>query len=560
MEAVIGLRRVLRPSFWVIKREPSSWAPLGGLLQSNIDLDPSLARDRIWRSWMFLFYWASDSVNVGTMQQASSMIALGLSYREVIPCIFIGNLIVASALTANATIGAILHVPFSIICRASFGVYGAWFPIVSRLILGLIYFGINTQILSSCVDVMLSSIWPSFRTLPNHLPSHIGITTSGMIAYAVAWIVQLPFLIIPPVRMRYLFVIKSSVMTIATFVMLGWSVNRAGGGGPIFSQRATLTGAERAWAWMYCINAAMSSKTTIAASISDFSRYSRSPRDQYWQVILIPCCYTLWSTFGIIITSACHVLYGEYIWDPTRIIARWDSRAGAFFMALAFAAGTIGTNISINSVAVSNDFTALLPRYLNIKRGALLCALLGGWACVPWNIQKSGTVLLNFLSGYAIFLAPAVSVMICDFFLVKHQKIVVPELYQPYGRYRYCNGVNWRAFVAVVISLPINLPGLMHIMSPKTIHIGPLWLNPSQEYVYKASWLIAFFMTFATYYVLNHVFPATSAMSNRQLLAEEALEEETKAEIISLESRENTATSTNLSIPKADPIEKVFRI
>ncbi|EEB97426.1 hypothetical protein MPER_03258, partial [Moniliophthora perniciosa FA553] len=136
-----GFQRFFQSSYWVTKREPSSWAPLGGLLQSNIDLDPSLGRDRIWRSWMFLFYWASDSVNVGTMQQASSILTVGLSWREAIPCIFIGNLIIAMALTANATIGATLHVPFSIISRASFGVYGAWFPIASRLILGLIYFG-----------------------------------------------------------------------------------------------------------------------------------------------------------------------------------------------------------------------------------------------------------------------------------------------------------------------------------------------------------------------------------------------------------------------------------
>ncbi|EEB94839.1 hypothetical protein MPER_06284, partial [Moniliophthora perniciosa FA553] len=136
--------------------------------------------------------------------ELDSMIALGLSYREVIPCIFIGNLIIAIALTANATIGAVLHVPFSIICRASFGVSdGAWFPIVSRLILGLIYFGINTQILSSCVHVMLSAIWPSFRIFPNQIPPYIGITTSEMIAYVVAWTIQFPFLVIPPVRKKY---------------------------------------------------------------------------------------------------------------------------------------------------------------------------------------------------------------------------------------------------------------------------------------------------------------------------------------------------------------------
>ncbi|KAF9046810.1 cytosine-purine permease [Hymenopellis radicata] len=491
---------------------------------------------------MFLFYWASDSVNVGTMQQASSMIALGLSYREVIPCIIIGNLIISIALTANATVGARLHIPFSVIARASFGVYGAWFPIVSRLVLGLIYFGINTQILSSCIAVMIGAIWPSFKHIKNTIPESIGITTQGMTAYVVAWILQFPFLLIPPVRMRYLFIIKSVVMAIATFALLGWSVRSAGGGGPIFSQKATISGSTRSWAWMYCINAAMSSKTTLAASIADFARYSRSPKDQYWQIILIPVCYTLWSVFGIICTSASYVVYGEYIWDPTKIIARWDSRAGAFFMALAFGMGTIGTNISTNSVAVSNDFTALVPKYLNLRRGAILCAFLGGWACVPWNLQQSGTVLLNFLGGYGIFLGPAVSVMICDYWIVKKRCYVIPELYQPTGRYRYRHGVNWRAFVSIAISLPINLPGLMNIMN-KDIYIAGL------KYSYKAAWLIGFAMGFITYYVLNLVFPATSAMSDICILAEEAMDEMQTHDGVSLESG---VTSTRTLYEKED--------
>ncbi|KAF8920171.1 NCS1 nucleoside transporter family [Mucidula mucida] len=475
-------------SSWAIQREPSSFSPPNGLLQSNRDLDPSLARDRIWRYWMFLFYWASDSVNVGTgagensllfaapfgADTVCSMIALGLSYPSSTWELF--------ALTANATVGARLHIPFSIIARASFGVYGAWFPIASRLVLGLIYFGINTQILSSCTAVMIGAIWPSFKHIENTIPESIGITIQGMTAYIVAWIFQadafsaVPFLLIPPVRMRYLFLIKSVVMAIATFALLGWSVRSAGGGGPIFSQKATIFGSTRSWAWMYCINAAMSSKTTLAASISDFSRYSRSPKDQYWQIV---------------------------------IIARWDSRAGAFFMALAFGMGTVGTNISTNSVAVSNDFTALVPKYLNLQRGAILCAFLGGWACVPWNLQQSGTVLLNFLGGYGIFLAPAVSVMICDFWIVKKGCYVIPELYQPMGRYRYRHGV---------------------------------------KYSYKAAWLIGFTMGFTSYYVLNLVFPATSAMSDTCILAEEAMDEINNDGV----SFESGVTSTRTIYEKED--------
>jgi NCS1 family nucleobase:cation symporter-1 len=53
----------------------------------------------------------------------------------------IGNIIIAAAITANGTIGSRHHIPFSIAARASMGFYFSYFAVVSRLVLGLVYFG-----------------------------------------------------------------------------------------------------------------------------------------------------------------------------------------------------------------------------------------------------------------------------------------------------------------------------------------------------------------------------------------------------------------------------------
>ena len=68
------------------------------------------------------------------------------------------------------------------------------------------------------------------------------------------------------------------------------------------------------------------------------------------------------------------------------LIDRWDNRAAAFFTSLVFALGTLGTNVSANSLSAGNDMTALCPRFINIRRGQVICALLGGWALCPWEI------------------------------------------------------------------------------------------------------------------------------------------------------------------------------
>jgi NCS1 family nucleobase:cation symporter-1 len=126
---------------------------------------------------------------------------------------------------------------------------------------------------------------------------------------------------------------------------------------------------------------------------------------QYIQAIIIPTVFTLCSFVGIAVTSAGTVLYGEVIWDPLKLIDRWDNRAAAFFAAFAFSLTTLGTNISANvrfsfpfsrglfiipaqnqSLSAANDMCALCPRYINIRRGQVICAFLGGWALAPWEI------------------------------------------------------------------------------------------------------------------------------------------------------------------------------
>ena len=112
----------------------------------------------------------------------------------------------------------------------------------------------------------------------------------------------------------------------------------------------------------------------------------KSFHSQYIQIIIIPIAFTLASFIGIAVTSAGVTLYGEILWDPLKLIDKWDNRAAAFFTSFSFVLSTLGTNISANSLSAGNDMTALCPRYINIRRGQVICAFLGGWALCPWDI------------------------------------------------------------------------------------------------------------------------------------------------------------------------------
>ncbi|KAF8758684.1 cytosine-purine permease [Rhizoctonia solani] len=213
---------------------------------------------------------------------------------------------------------------------------------------------------------------------------------------------------------------------------------------------------------------------------------------------------------GIAVTSAGNVIYGEILWNPLTLIDHWDNRAAAFFASFVFCLATIGTNVSANSISAANDFTALLPKagrlWLNIKRGQILCALIGGWVVCPWEILGSAIGFLNFMGGYTVFLGPICSIMIVDYWLVHKGNIDIPALYDPKGRYRYVGGVNWRALLALCVSVPPNLPGLIHSINPK-IDVGL-----GGQHLFSIAWLLGFSLAGVTYFITSTLFPPRETM------------------------------------------------
>lgn len=55
--------------------------------------------------------------------------------------------------------------------------------IISRVILAMFWFAIQTVNGGDVVQVMITAIWPSFGRLPNHIPADQGITTAQMVSF-----------------------------------------------------------------------------------------------------------------------------------------------------------------------------------------------------------------------------------------------------------------------------------------------------------------------------------------------------------------------------------------
>ena len=78
---------------------------------------------------------------------------------------------------------------------------------------------------------------------------------------------------------------------------------------------------------------------------------------------------------------------------------------------------------------------------------------------LPWKVLADAATFLSFMGSYVIFMAPISGIIIADYWIVKRQRVDLPALYDPSGRYRYIQGANWRAGVTLLVSIAPQFPG-----------------------------------------------------------------------------------------------------
>ena len=290
-----------------------------------------------------------------------------------------------------------------------------------------------------------------------------GTNTRDFVSFFLFWAGSLPFLWFPIHKIRHLFTVKSIVAPSAGIAFFIWAIVRANGLGPIVHQPASLQGSELAWAVIKGIMSAVANFAALILNDSDFSRFARRPSDALLpQLLTIPVGFALTSFIGIIVSSSSTVIYGTPIWNPLTLLQNFlddptsnsGVRFGVFVIAASFTLAQLGTNLAANSISCGTDLTALLPRYLTIRRGSYICAIIGLVMC-PWHLLSSSNNFTTYLSAYSVFLSSIAGVIIADYYLVRKGYLETRNLYsaRSTGPYYYTLGVNWRAYAAYIDGL-----------------------------------------------------------------------------------------------------------
>ncbi|BDD64249.1 hypothetical protein MAP00_009087 [Monascus purpureus] len=498
------------------------------LMLINHDLLPVEPERRQWTWKNFVAFWIADSLNINTWMISSSMVQGGLSWWQSWICVWIGYFVASALVCLTGRIGAMYHISFPVACRASFGVWGSLWPVINRVGMAIIWYGVQGYIGGRCVTVMIESIWPSYAHLHNSLSPSSGVTTRDFVSFFIFWLLSLPAIWFPIHKIRHLFTVKAIYAPIAAISFFAWAIARAHGIGPIVRQPNTAHGSAFRWAFVKGIMSCMGNFATLIVNDPDFSRFARKPKDAIWaQLFTIPIGFGITSFIGIIVTSSSTVIFNKSVWDPLEVLEEFlqgassGQRFGIFVIATGFALAQLGSNIAANSVSAGTDMTALLPRYITIRRGGYICAAIGLAMC-PWKLESSSNQFTTYLSAYSVFLSSIAGVILCDYFVVRKGYLSVKDLYsgEKHSPYYYTYGVSWRAYFAYISGILINIVGfvgaIQEVNGKVTVPIGA-------QYIYNINYFVGVIVSFTTYYAICIVFPvpATSSTWNEVGLLDE---------------------------------------
>lgn len=259
----------------------------------------------------------------------------------------------------------------------------------------------------------------NWTNIPNHLPNSAGITTAGIAAFFMFWFVQLAFMLLHPEKSRWLYTIKSFICPPVLLATFAFIVGKTGGLGETHRLGTAATSSSvTGWAFMTGINSVAGSLMTEVSSNPDLARYAKTAAATAWPqwiglTVAKSCCIFL----GIGASSAVKTLWGTAFWNIWDLYGAildhyWNggSRAAVFLACLIQALAVVATNLAANALPVGSDLTGLFPRYFNIVRGQVLCAVLGIVVC-PWLLVSTAAGFLTFLGSNLIFLSPLVSIM-----------------------------------------------------------------------------------------------------------------------------------------------------
>ena len=466
----------------------------------NEDLAPIPQEKRKWGTWNYAALWISMSLCIPSYQLASGMISNGMNWWQAIMTILLGNLIVLVPMILNGHAGAKYGIPFPVFARASFGTKGANIPAMLRAIVACGWFGIQTWIGGKSLYRLLQ-VWipdlPELRIngmFPDLLP---------LICFLVFWLINMYVIYLGVDSIKKLLIFKAFFLPVATVALLCWAfwvMKDHGGVGRVFSVPSKFQDSSSFYNYFIpALTGVVGFWATLSLNIPDFTRYAISQKAQRrGQALGLPTAMTFIAFVAVIVSLTTGFVFENTIWEPEALVGRFDNKIIVSFALIAVVIATLATNIAANIVSPANDFSNLNPKKINFRMGGYITGIIG-ILIFPWKlVEDPSGYIYSWLVGYSALLGPVGGIMIADYFFIRKQKLETGELYSHTGRYRYGNGFNSIAILALVIGILPNIPGFLLQVQLVSADLFPVWISD----LYHFAWFVGFFLSGFVYWIM----------------------------------------------------------
>jgi NCS1 family nucleobase:cation symporter-1 len=441
----------------------------------NEDLAP--ATERRWSSYSFFAVWMSAIHNIGTYTFVAGLFVIGLTGWQVLASILLGTGILFFGMNWAGRMGQQTGVPFPVMARISFGIWGANIPALIRAVIAICWYGIQTYLASTAVVVLLLRIAPELQHWQNQ--SFVGLSYLGWACFILLWVLQLLVITRGMEAVRRFQDWAGPIVWIVMLAMALWLFAAADWKIPMSMSVKPLSGID---AWLGVLTGAfllVSTYATMLLNYCDFTRFAKSDRSvvagNFWG---IPINFAAFAAISITMTIGTVAVFGEAITDPALILAKVPNTLVLVVGALMFIVATIGVNVVLNFVSPAYDLANVWPGKIDFRRGGIISAVLA-LVVMPWNLYSNPIVVNYFLGALGAFLGPLFGIMAVDYFLIRRSHISIRDLYRSdaAGAYFFDGGFNRKAIAVFVPTAALAAAvALVPVLAPISALSWPIGL------------------------------------------------------------------------------------
>lgn len=471
----------------------------------NDDIAPVPVWERHWSTLSMASLWVGMVVCVPAYMLAAGLIEQGMSWKQAVATVMLGNVIVLVPMVLNGHPGTKYGVPFPVLARASFGIKGAHIPSVARALVACGWFGIQTWVGGSAI-YQLCNVLAGGTLAGADLPV-LGINLAETLCFIAFWAIQVAIVWKGVESIRILETYAAPFLILMGLALLGWAYNKAGGFGEMLTTPSQFDEGGPKEGQFFSVffpslTAMVGFWATLSLNIPDFTRYAKSQRDQVLgQALGLPTTMTLFAFIGVAVTSATVTIFGEAIWDPTVLLGKMGGGFAVVVSLFALSVATISTNLAANVVSPANVFINVAPQKVTFRMGALITAGLG-LAMFPWKLlETTGGYIFTWLIGYSALLGPIGGILVADYFLLRKTELDLEGLYKHKGPYTYAGGFNPVALGAFLVAVAPNVPGFL-AAAGFVDSVAPVFSE-----IYTYAWFVGFFLAGALYLVGMQLMP-----------------------------------------------------